>query len=61
MRNNKGQPKHDDSQKMNHKKRSKEAKDVREANKNVRKAQGEENGRTYGGKTGNRPAFDRDR
>lgn len=39
-----------------------ETKDVREANDNIRKAQGEDaTDPAFDGKTGNRPRFDRDR
>ena len=39
-----------------------ETKDVRDANDNIRKAQGEDaTDPASGGKTGNRPRFDRDR
>ena len=39
-----------------------ETKDVREANDNIRKAQGEDApDPAFDGKTGNRPRFDRDR
>jgi hypothetical protein len=34
---------------------------VREANENVRKRQGDEPAKTPGGRSGNRPRFDRDR
>jgi hypothetical protein len=64
MRNNKGQPEHDDGQETNRKGRSKEsAEDLREANENIRKAQGDDamDTTSSGRRSGNKPAFDRDR
>lgn len=64
MRNTKGQPKHDDDEEMHQKGRSKaNTKDLREANENTRKAQGDDAADTTssGRRSGNKPAFDRDR
>jgi hypothetical protein len=52
----------DESQKRNPNNKPKEPKDLREANENVRKSQGEDaTGPADSKKSGNKPAFDRDR
>jgi hypothetical protein len=74
MRNNKGQPEHDDSQEMDQPGRSKSnrpkgddgsggsTRDLKEANENIRKAEGDDStATTRNARKGNRPAFDRDR
>jgi hypothetical protein len=74
MRNNKGQPEHDDSQEMHQGGRSRSnrtkaddgsggnTRDSREANENIRKAEGDDStATTRNARKGNRPALDRDR